>query len=190
MNKSMMTGIGIGVAIAAAVGAVAGYRATRGPQFADVISSAPVTTTEKVAREDCRDEAVERQKAVKDEKRIAGTALGAVVGGVLGNQIGDGSGQTLATVAGAAAGGYAGNRIQKRMQEGNTETVTERRCTTVYDSRERIVGYDVTYRLDGQTGTLRMDEAPAVGARLPVQDGKVVPPGAPAAPGEAASGPT
>ena len=36
----------------------------------------------------------------------------------------------------------------------------------------RTVGYDVTYRLDGGTGTVRMDQKP--GSRLPVIDGRVV----------------
>ncbi|MFX8262342.1 hypothetical protein ABTL46_21050, partial [Acinetobacter baumannii] len=39
-------------------------------------------------------------------------------------------------------------------------------------SREQIVGYDVTYRYQGQQQTVRMDERP--GPRLPVVDGEVV----------------
>lgn len=37
---------------------------------------------------------------------------------------------------------------------------------------DRTVGYDVTYRLDGQQRTVRMDQDP--GAQLPVIDGRVV----------------
>ena len=38
---------------------------------------------------------------------------------------------------------------------------------------DRVLGYDVTYLLDGQQGTLRMDSKPE-GDRLPVVDGQVV----------------
>ena len=37
---------------------------------------------------------------------------------------------------------------------------------------DKVVGYDVTYRYDGQEQTVRMDEKP--GERLPVIDGQVV----------------
>ena len=37
---------------------------------------------------------------------------------------------------------------------------------------ERTVGYDVSYRLDGRTHTVRMDERP--GSQVPVIDGQVV----------------
>jgi uncharacterized protein YcfJ len=75
----------------------------------------------------CYDVQVQKPKEVKDEHKVAGTALGAVAGGLLGNQIGGGSGKTIATVAGAAGGAYAGRKIQENNQN-KTETVTERRC--------------------------------------------------------------
>jgi uncharacterized protein YcfJ len=143
------------------------------PSFARVIASTPVVETERVAREVCRDEQVVRQKPVKDEKRVAGAALGAIVGGVLGNQVGDGDGQKLATAAGAIAGGVAGSKIQKRVQQGNTETVTEKRCETVYDTKEKTVGWDVRYRIGEQVQTVRMDSDPGVGAQLPLRDGRL-----------------
>lgn len=146
----------------------------RSPSYALVVSSTPVTDTQRVPREDCHDEQVTRQKPVKDEKRIAGAAIGALVGGVLGNQVGDGNGKKLATAAGAIAGGVAGSKIQGRVQEGNTETVTEKRCTTVYDVKERTLGYDVQYKLEGNMHTIRMAANPAVGSKLPVRNGEVV----------------
>jgi uncharacterized protein YcfJ len=143
--------------------------------FAHVVSSTPVLQTERVPRESCHDEQVTRQKAVKDEKRVAGAALGALVGGVLGNQVGGGDGQKLATAAGAIAGGVAGSKIQRRLQQSNTEIVTEKRCTTVYDSREKVLGYDVAYRVGDQTRTQRMSTPADVGAKLPVnKDGHLV----------------
>ncbi len=144
------------------------------PRFARVVASTPVVETERVAREVCHDEQVTRQKPVKDEHRVAGAALGAVIGGVLGNQVGDGDGQKLATAAGAIAGGVAGSKIQKRMQQGNTETVTEKRCETVYDTKEKTVGYDVRYRVGDSVQTARMKSDPGVGAQLPLQGGRLI----------------
>lgn len=141
------------------------------PKFADVLNVDPVTKTTRKPRQVCKDEVVTHTAPAQDENRIAGTVIGAVVGGVLGNQVGDGRGKKLATAAGAAAGGYAGNKVQERMQAGNTYTTTETRCDTVYDSSERIIGYNVRYRLGEEVGTVRMDRDP--GPQIPVVDGKL-----------------
>jgi uncharacterized protein YcfJ len=78
----------------------------------------------------------------------------------------------VANVAGAVAGGYAGNQVQKNLQKKDTVTTTERRCKTVNEKSERVTGYDVTYRLKGQDGTVRTSFRP--GPTLPVKDGNVV----------------
>ncbi len=173
MNKSMINGVLLGVLLASAGAAVAGLSvARRGPTHAEVISVKPIQQTEKTPREICDDVVVTKQKPVKDDRRIAGTAVGAVVGGLIGNQFGSGSGKTLATVAGAAGGGYAGNRVQKHVQDNNTYQTTERRCRTVYDSSTHTIGYQVRYRLKGEEGTVRMDHDP--GKQIPVRDGELV----------------
>lgn len=172
MNKSLIIGIAAGAAGAIAVGAIASRGDFHfGGTYADVIEAKPITKTTETPRQDCHDEQVTRQKPVKDEHQIAGTAIGAVVGGILGHQVGGGDGRTLATVAGAAAGGYAGNRIQDKVQKANTETVTEQRCETAYDKTETPNGYRVTYRLNGKTATIHMNHDP--GSRIPVKDGKL-----------------
>jgi uncharacterized protein YcfJ len=109
---------------------------------------------------------------VKDSNRIAGTVVGGVAGGLLGSLVGGGNGKTLATVAGAAAGGYAGNQVQKNMQQKDVVTSSEHRCRTVNEKSQKLVGYNVTYRLDGKEGVARMPFKP--GATLPVKDGQVV----------------
>ena len=131
-----------------------------------------VTQTVVTPREECHDVQVQRQAPVQDEHRVAGSVIGGVAGGLLGSTIGGGKGKTLATVAGAAAGGYAGNQVQKNMQQKDVVTSTERRCTTVHDKSEKLLGYDVTYRLDGKDGVVRMSFKP--GATLPVKDGQIV----------------
>ncbi|WP_309266719.1 glycine zipper 2TM domain-containing protein [Aeromonas salmonicida] len=175
MNKSMLAGVGIGVASVLALSAAAsGSLFSSKPQFAEVLASKPVTETIKTPRQECRNVTVTHRKPVQDENKILGTVVGAALGGVLGNQFGggSGSGKKVATAAGAVAGGYAGNQVQGNMQAGDTYTTTQQRCKTVQDSSTRTLGYDVTYRLAGQEGVIRMEKAP--GATIPVKDGKLV----------------
>ena len=131
-----------------------------------------VTQTITTPREECEDVQVQKQAPVKDSNRITGTVIGGVAGGLLGNQIGGGKGKTVATVAGAAAGAYAGNQVQKNMQEKDVVTTTEQRCKTVNEKSKKLVGYDVTYRLDGKEGLVRTSSKP--GATIPVKDGQLV----------------
>ena len=194
MNRSLVTGLVIGAAVVTAGAAVANFaksdRTTEAaveapappevvpeivepvvddtPKFADVLNVDTVTKTTRKPRQVCEDRIVTHTAPPKDENRIAGSVIGAVVGGVLGNQVGDGRGKKLATAAGAAAGGFAGNKVQQQMQNGNTYTTTETNCSTVYDSSEKIIGYNVRYRLGDQEGTVRMDRDP--GERLPVDE--------------------
>ncbi|WP_313338763.1 glycine zipper 2TM domain-containing protein [Stutzerimonas nitrititolerans] len=173
MNKSMMVGAVLGAVVVTAGGAFATYTLVdRSPAFAEVVGVEPVKEVIKTPREVCKDVTVTRQKPVQDQHRIAGTAVGAVVGGLLGNQVGGGSGKKIATVAGAVGGGYAGNQVQGRMQANDTYTTTETRCSTVTDTHDKVVGYEVKYDLDGKIGTVRMDRDP--GNRIPVQDGQLV----------------
>lgn len=170
MNKSMLVGAVLGAVGVTAGGAVATYNLVSGPEYAEVLAVQPVKETIKTPREVCKDVAVTRQKPVQDQHQIAGTAIGAVVGGLLGNQVGGGSGKKIATVAGAVGGGYAGNKVQENMQANDTYTTTETRCSTVTDTSEKVVGYDVKYQLDGKEGQVRMERDP--GARIPVKDGQ------------------
>jgi uncharacterized protein YcfJ len=171
MNKSLLIGLVLGAIVVTAGGAIAGLDLFK-PKFAEVLAVAPVTEQIKTPRQECREVAVTRQAPVKDQKRITGTVIGAVVGGVVGSQFGSGDGRKLATAAGAAAGGYAGNKVQKNLQNRNTTTVMQTRCKTVYDTRQKLIGYDVKYQLGKQTDTVRMDYDP--GERIPVEDGKLV----------------
>ena len=167
MNKSMLAGIGIGVAAALGVAAVAGLNVLdRGPQYAQVVSSTPIKESIKTPRKECRNVTVTHRRPVQDENRIAGSVLGAVAGGVIGHQFGGGRGRDVATVVGALGGGYAGNQIQGSMQEGDTDTTTQQRCKTVYDKSEKMLGYDVTYKIGDQQGKIRMDRDP--GAQIPL----------------------
>ena len=149
-----------------------GFKTLSKPQFAEVVTAKEVFESVVTQREKCGDVQVQHQAPVKDEKRVAGSVVGAIAGGLLGSTIGGGDGKKLATVAGAAAGGYAGNRVQKNLQEKDVTTTTEQRCRTVSEKSQKLVGYDVKYRLDGKDGVVRMSFKP--GATLPVKNGQVV----------------
>lgn len=174
MDRSMVKGMAVGgvAMVMLGAGAVGGYKTLANPTVAEVVAVKEVAETVITPRERCEDVQVQRQAPVRDEHRVAGTVVGGVAGGLLGSTMGRGTGKTLATVAGAAAGGYAGNQVQKRMQQSDVVTTTERRCKTVREMSRKLVGYDVTYRLDGKDGVVRTSFDP--GATLPVKDGKVV----------------
>ena len=174
MDKSMVTGIVVGLIAATAGGSIAGYNmlSKKEPTYAEVLGVDEIKETVQTPREVCENVPVTRQKPVQDEHRVIGTATGALVGGLLGNQIGKGTGKKIATVAGAAAGGYAGNKVQQGMQTNDTYTTTERNCYTVTDTRQNVVAYDVSYRLGDENGKVRMDHRP--GDRIPVKDGQLV----------------
>ena len=174
MDKSMIKGMAVGgiAMVVLGSGAVTGYKAMTKPKFAEVVAAKEVTETIVTPHEKCEDVLVQHRAPVKDERRIAGTVVGGLAGGLLGSAVGGGKGKTLATVAGAAAGGYAGNQVQKNMQEKDVVAATEHRCKTVNEKSQKVVGYNVSYRLNGKDGVVRTSFKP--GPTLPVKDGQVV----------------
>ena len=174
MDKSMIKGLAIGgiAMVVLGAGAVTGFKAITKPSQAEVVAVKDVMETVVTPKEHCENVAVKHQAPVQDERRIAGSVIGGIAGGLIGNQIGGGDGKKLATVAGVAAGGYAGNRVQKNMQERDTTTTTEQRCRTVNEKSQRVVAYDVTYRIGGKEAVARTTFKP--GATLPVKNGQVV----------------
>ncbi len=172
MNKSMITGTVMGIAVATAAGSIAGYSMLSDGDAAEVVAVEPITRQVSTPREECADVVVTKQAPVKDKHRIAGTLIGAVGGALAGDAIGGGGKNTGAKVAGAVVGGVAGNQVQGSMQANDTYQATERRCNTVNDVSEETVAYQVTYELKGKTGTVRMDYDP--GSSIPVRDGELV----------------
>jgi uncharacterized protein YcfJ len=174
MDKSMVKGVVIGgiAMVVVAAGGVTGYRAMTKPKFAEVVAVKEAKQTITTPRQECEQVQVQKQAPVKDQQRATGTIVGGVAGGLLGSTIGGGTGKTVATVAGAAAGAYAGNQVQKNMQQKDVVTSTETRCKTVNDTSEKLLGYDVTYRLEGKEAKVRMSFNP--GKQIPVRDGQLV----------------
>lgn len=172
MNRSKLKWLSLGCTAALTVAVVAGCGRVDAPKFAEVVSVKEAKETIRTPREECEDVAVQKQAPVKDEHRVAGSVVGGVVGGVLGHQIGGGTGKTVATVVGAAGGAYAGNQVQKGMQSRDVVTTTEKRCKTVEDVSEKLLGYDVVYKLDGKEGSARLAFDP--GKQIAVKDGQLV----------------
>lgn len=167
MNKSMLAGVGIGIAAASGIAAVAGLDIfSSGPQYAQVVTATPINETVKTPRQQCRNVTVTHRRPVQDENKIAGSLLGAVAGGVIGHQFGGGRGKDVATVAGALAGGYTGNQVQGNLQNNDTYSSTQQRCQTVYDKSQTLLGYDVTYKIGERQGKIRMDHDP--GTQIPL----------------------
>ncbi|MFS9543005.1 hypothetical protein Q6295_21230, partial [Klebsiella pneumoniae] len=47
-------------------------------------------------------------------------------------------------------------------------TTTQQRCKTVYDKSDKMLGYDVTYKIGDQQGKIRMDHDP--GSQIPLDN--------------------
>ena len=171
MNKTVLAAV---AGMLAAGGAIAAYQTFATP-YADVVSSTPIIEKEPIygdvvsstavtemrtgSRQVCEDVAVEKRR----EERFGdkdGMVVGAVVGGLLGNQVGKGDGRKLATVAGAVGGAYAGREIDRRHVGGKKTTEVQQVCQTVTEPREEVIGYDVTYRADGELASMRTDSKP------------------------------
>lgn len=88
-----------------------------------------------------------------------GTGLGAVAGGVLGgvvgHQVGGGNGKKAMTVLGAVGGGFAGNEVEKRA-----------RSVTVHRVKVRME--------DGTVRTVTQNAAPRIGAKVRVENNRLV----------------
>ena len=116
----------------------------------------------------------------------AATAAGAIAGGVIGNKVDKDKerGQVVTrterqchmedTVSESSK--VTGYNVTYRNADGTTGTMrmaSKPGNRIAMGNTDRVLGYDVTYLLDGQQGTLRMDSKPQ-GDRLPVVDGQVV----------------
>lgn len=128
--------------------------------YARVVDAQPIVEYVRVPSSEriCRDN---RYRHRHDPKTP--TVVGAIIGGVIGNQFGGGRGKTAATVAGAALGGAIARDATKHHS-------SRRYCETEtsWYEEERIVGWDVTYRYQGETYYTRMNRDPGDRIRVRV----------------------
>lgn len=142
--------------------------------YAEVLNVAPivryVTVTTPVR--ECWDE---QREYVVDRRPVngGGAALfGAMLGGVIGHQFGSGRGNDAATAVGALLGAAIGSDAASRTPRDYDREIHSRpvrRCQTNYTSteEERVDGYNVTYRYNGQKYRTRMPYDP--GRRLRIR---------------------
>ncbi|PSU68816.1 hypothetical protein C9J22_16330 [Photobacterium phosphoreum] len=170
MNKCLIISLSTIIALSSIALTGCNDNGKANPNQADILSVKAVTKTVSIPHKVCEQVAVTHHAAVKDENKLVGTGLGGAIGGVLGHQVGGGKGKTLATVAGAVAGAVAGRVVQDKYQAENTTTSMEQRCHNEYTKSDKIVGYDVTYKIGDKQDTIRMEKEPA-GDTLPVKNG-------------------
>jgi len=102
------------------------------------------------------------------------TLLGAVIGGVIGHQFGSGRGNDAATIAGALIGAAVGNDAARQGRDehygAERHSRPVQRCETQYREHreERIDGYNVTYRYNGQKYRTEMPYDPGKRIRVRV----------------------
>lgn len=144
--------------------------------YAKVISAQPivryvsVTTPERVCWEEMQYYTVDRRA-----RHTGGSALlGALIGGVVGHQFGSGRGNDVATVAGTLIGAAIGTGASYA-RHGNNHGVERHarpveRCKTTYrkHQEERVDGYKVTYRYNGQKYVTQMPYDPGQKIRVRV----------------------
>ena len=115
----------------------------------------------------------------------AATAAGAIAGGVIGNRVDKNhvGGKVVSrterqchTVSDTSKSSKTvAYNVTYRNADGTTGTMrvgSKPGSQIRLGSENQVVGYDVTYRYNGQEQTIRMDEKP--GAKLPVVNGEVV----------------
>ncbi len=143
--------------------------------YARVVSARPiinyvtVRTPVRECWEETRHYTVDRHAG----HNVGGTILGAVIGGVVGHQIGSGHGNDAATVAGSLIGAAIGNGTSRRHHEQFGVEQHSRqvdRCKSSYreHQEERIDGYRVTYRYNGQKYVTEMPYDPGERMRVKI----------------------
>jgi uncharacterized protein YcfJ len=138
---------------------------------APVVSSEPIVevVTRKIPHEECHD--VESRVtapagAHSPTPGLLGTAIGGAVGGAAGH---DSRYQPLLIGAGALIGASIGTDVAHQ-RSAQSYYVTRRQCGIDYELRdtERVVGYRVGYRYQGNVYYTRTETPPAGSIRLRV----------------------
>jgi uncharacterized protein YcfJ len=185
MKKNMVLAALVGITGLVSAGALAGYFAWRNPAFAEVVSVEPVTQFVAAVDRVCVDEQVSRRESAANESLASAVAIDGMAGGMITRQPARlEKVATLGTVAAGNPGGRADqeskapakpNRSAKAANKAHGKQAVAASgvpCRKANRIAEKIVAYDVRYRMHGKTTKIRMDHDP--GTRLPVRDGKVV----------------
>lgn len=140
---------------------------------AQVMSSTPiyhVVETSHPTRQ-CWEEEVVRSSSRHRYRSHTPGLLGAVIGGAIGNAVGhSNTNKKVGTVVGAVLGGSIGRDIAESESARAPRLETVERCETVthYEQEEKLVGYDVVYRYNGEEYKVRMPREPGATVRVKV----------------------
>jgi uncharacterized protein YcfJ len=135
--------------------------------YAKVISSKPVVryVNVKVPVRECWQETHYYTAYEPRHRKPGRTIAGAIIGGVVGHQFGGGRGKDVATIAGTMIGASIARGPIERVEYARPVE----RCETRFRNQreQRIDGYDVVYKYQGQRYATRMPYDP--GRRIKVR---------------------
>lgn len=178
MNKKMIV-IGLVAALATTPAFAGKKRHSTGNSYTDtarVTHVRPIYRTVEVShpRRECYQEEVYRPTHYSSSH--GNTAVGMIIGGALGGALGHNISRRhsdTATIAGAVIGSAIGHDVASKKHRSRDRGYSrgyEERCHTVSErhSEERLDGYRVSYRYQGQTFSTRMDHDPGDRIRVRV----------------------
>ena len=147
------------------------HQNNRHTDFAKVTDVDPIYKTIKhqIPERSCWTET--RYEPVNDYRSYTPTILGTLIGGAIGNEVGHSkTNKKVGTVVGGVLGATIARDWSHKSDSHSqrTRAVNEEVCETNYHTEyeEKIVGYNVRYRYQGQTYHTRMSHHP--GKRLKV----------------------
>jgi uncharacterized protein YcfJ len=201
INKQLVLGVGLGVIIAAAGGALA--LRDKSPEFAEVLEVTPIKTliepeyaqvvsvtpkrdpnepefadvlNVKPIKERGAAQEVCRDQVVTHRRPVNDThqVLGTATGAIVGGLLGHQVGGGNGKKVATAVGAVAGGYAGHEIQtnmQRNNTYQTTQRRCSTQRGAESITGYEVTYRFDGVEDVVQMDHKP--GKTIPVINGEL-----------------
>ena len=174
LTKSLIIlGLVVGVSLPAAANKYRDYN-NSAYDYARVINVTPIVESYQVNNpvKECWDEQVRYEPRHNNSDRYdqpkshTADILGAIIGGAIGNRFGHGDGRKIATVAGAVLGRSVGRDISRNNKRHYNdaghryETVQQCELRDSYSTKEHVVGYDVSYKYNGNVYQTQLDNHP------------------------------
>lgn len=170
MNRSRIL---VFSALAAATSGSLSAQAQTTYQEAQVLEATPIyrVIETSVPSRQCWEEEVVRSSSRHHYRSRTPGLLGAVIGGAIGGSLGHhNTSRNVGTVVGAILGGSIARDVQEANRYEPVRLETVERCETVthYEQEEKLVGYDVLYRYNGDDFRVRMPHDPGATVRVRV----------------------
>lgn len=176
MNKYLIASLSA-AAIVVSTGSHAGRHTATFTDRARVIDVEPIVRTVRIElpRRECWDEQVPRSARYDHSHNPGGMIVGGLIGGLVGHSLGrrvnKGRGRYAATAAGTLIGAAVGHSATGHQHAEPAEPGYVERCRTQvdYTTEERVDGYWVTYRYQGEEFRTRMAHDPGESLRVHVR---------------------